>query len=181
MNGKHFFKSLFIIFILVFGFSQPVYGQTGTTVKITPAFQAVDPGEIFSIDVIVENVTNLWAFDITIEYDAAIIVFDHSEFGDFLDSGMAAPVTSEPGRISCGMTQVSPAEAKSGSGVLCTLTFIAKEVDGELDLTLFSVELVEDETFALIPTTDLDGLVQVGEPKAGYETFIPLFLYSGVK
>ncbi|MBG0770288.1 MAG: hypothetical protein H0S82_01190, partial [Anaerolineaceae bacterium] len=146
-----------------------------------PDYLEVDPGETFSVDVTVTDVTDLWAFDIIIDFDPEILSFDHTEFGDFLDDGMAAPVVSEPGRISCGMTQISPSSAKSGSGVLCTFTFIANDLDGESLLDLVSVELVEYGSYNLIPTTNLDGFVQVGAPKEGTETYLPLIVLNAGK
>lgn len=181
MNRNRFFKSFFIIIIMFFGFSQPVFGQTGTVVKIDPNYLNVDPGDTFTIDVVVENVVNLWAFDVSIDFDPDIIAFDHSEFGGFLDAGLIAPVTSEPGRISCGLTQMLSSEPKSGSGILCSLTFIAQDIDGESDLVFNSVELVEDESFLLIPSTNSNGFVQVGNPKTLIDVFIPLLIYSGGK
>ncbi|MBG0786729.1 MAG: hypothetical protein H0S79_16660 [Anaerolineaceae bacterium] len=174
---KHLLKALFI-FITLFGFVHPALAQAGTVVSVEPDYLEVDPGETFSVDVVVTDVSSLWAFDIVVEFDPAIISFDHSEFGDFLDAGMAAPVVSEPGRISCGLTQVSPSSPKSGSGVLCTFTFIAEDLDGESHLDLVSVELVEHDSYNLIPTTNMDGFVLVGEPKAEVATYLPLIVLS---
>jgi hypothetical protein len=160
-------------------------------VSIEPASLEVDPGESFSVDVVVTDVTDLWAFDVEITYDQSVITFDHSEFGDFLDDGMEAPVVSEPGRAHCGMTQVSDrSELKSGSGILCTFFFIAGEDSGETYLELFAyapegsssvVGLVNGISYMTIPVIEEDSFVQVGEPKEGMDVFIPLVLFNSGK
>ena len=186
MDWKRFFKALFFIFVLAFGFAQPAFGQTGTVVRVSPDYQEVDPGETFTVAIVVENVVDLWAFDVVIDYNPAIISFEHSEFGDFLEEGMAAPVTSEPGRISCGMTQITSddsepdPEPKSGSGVLCTLTFVAGTTDGESDLTL-NEAILSDRNGVEIDHLTGDGFVQIGEPKSDSAVYIPLFLAGGGK
>jgi hypothetical protein len=187
-NWQRLIKALFFIFILGFGFTQPAFGQTGTVVHIEPNYVEVDPGETFTVDIVVENVVDLWAFDVTVDYDPDIISFDHSTFGDFLDieKGMAAPVTSEPGRISCGMTQVADVnpeispDPQSGSGILCTLTFIAGKTSGESDL-IFNEAILSDRNGIAIDRLTENGFVQVGEPKGENDTFIPLLLFNAGK
>lgn len=182
-HWQRFFKALFFILILCFGFTQPAFGQTGTVVRISPDYLELDPGETFSVDIVVENVVDLWAFDVVVDYDPAILSFDHSTFGEFLELGFAAPVTSEPGRISCGMTQVgSPVPEldvapKSGSGILCTLTFITGKTDGESDLILSDAILSDRNSVEISHLTE-NSFVQVGEPKAETNTFIPLVLFN---
>ena len=183
-------KALLIIFIL-FGFSRPVMAQAGTVVSINPASVEVDPGETFSVDVVVTDVTDLWAFEVAIEYDENVIEFDHCEFGDFLDSGMPSIDVSEPGRAHCGMTQISDeSDPKSGSGTLCTFVFIAGEDSGETYLDLFAddpkdpssvVGLVNGISYMTIPVIEEDGFVQVGEPKEGMNVYIPLMLFNSGK
>jgi hypothetical protein len=187
---KHLLKALLIIFIL-FGFSRPVLAQTSTVVSIEPASLEVDPGESFSVDVVVTDVTDLWAFEVAIEYDENVIEFDHCDPGGFLDEGIPSIDVSEPGRAHCGMTQVSDrSELKSGSGILCTFFFIAGEDSGETYLELFAyapegsssvVGLVNGISYMTIPVIEEDGFVQVGEPKEGMDVFIPLMLFNSGK
>ena len=178
--------ALFLLFILGFGTFQPALGQTIPVVSIEPDSYEMDPGETFTVEIVVEDVVDLWAFDVVVHYDPNILSFSHSLFGDFLELGFTAPVTSEPGQISCGMTQVadenpeySP-DPKSGSGILCKLTFIAESTNGESDLILSDVILSDRNGLEIGHLTE-NGFVQVGEPKAENETFIPLLLLNSGK
>jgi len=187
---KHLLKALLIIFIM-FGFSRPVLARAVTVVSINPASVEVGPGETFSVDVVVTDVTDLWAFDVAIEYDENVIEFDHCDVGDFLDAGMLSPDRSEPGRAHCGMTQVSDeSDPKSGLGTLCTFVFTAGEGSGETYLELFAndpgdnssvVGLVNGISYMTIPVIEEGGFVQVGESKKGMEVYIPLMLFNSGK
>ena len=178
-HWKQYYKALFI-FIMLFGFAQPVVAQTGTIVSVNPAYLEVDPGEHFSVDVVVEGVTDLFAFDVAISYDPTVITFDHAEFGDFLDEGFTIPVTQEPGTARCLLSQVSPADPKSGSGVLCTFYFVAGDNNAETTLE-FSLAELSDKDGLLLSRQTTNGFVQVGQPKAGTEIYLPLIVLNAGK
>jgi hypothetical protein len=193
-NWQRLIKALFFIILLGFGFAQPAFGQTGTVVRIEPNSVEVDPNEPFTVDVVVENVVDLWAFDVAIEYDDSVIEFDHSEINyvdSLLDEGLLSPDISEPGRAHCGMTQLTDrSEPKSGSGILCTFVFIAGKSNGETYLEVFAndpgddsstVGLVNGFSYLTISVIEQDGFVQVGEPKGENDTFIPLLLFNAGK
>ena len=178
-HWKRYLKALFLI-IMIFGFSQPVLAQTGTIVSVDPAYLEVDPGEMFSVDVVVTDVIDLFGFDVMINYDPEIITFDHFDFGDFVDDGFSFTIPHDPGCVQFVRSQVSSSDPKTGSGILVTLYFVANQVDGESDLILTLVELSTADG-DLIPMDAVDGFVQVGAPKAETETYLPLIMVNAGK
>ena len=180
MDWKRFFKALFFIFVLAFGFAQPAFGQTGTVVRVSPDYQEVDPGETFSVAIEIDNVTDLYGFDVAISYDPAAIALDRVEYGDFLEIGIGLLADEAPGTARCILSQTSPQEPKSGSGTLCIFYFVAGDSDGESDLTFNLIEL-SDRDGKILTTETANGFVQIGEPKSGSEVYIPLFLAGGGK
>lgn len=179
IQRKHLLKALLIIFIM-FGFSRPVLARAVTVVSINPASVEVGPGETFSVDVVVTDVTDLWAFDVMISYDPDIIEYDHFVYGDFLEEGITFMVPHDPGSVQCVLSQKSSSDPQSGTGVLVTFYFVTKQVDGESDIILEIADLsnIDGE----IISADLEnGFVQVGESKKGMEVYIPLMLFNSGK
>ncbi|MBG0771272.1 MAG: hypothetical protein H0S82_06155 [Anaerolineaceae bacterium] len=175
-HWKQYLKALFLI-ILLFGFARPALAQTGTIVSVDPAYLEVDPGEMFSVDVMVTDVVDLFAFDVMVSYDPGIITFDHFDYGDFIDEGISFTVPHDPGCVQFVRSQTSSSDPKTGSGTLVTLYFVANQVDGESDIILDLAEL-SDIDGVLIPVDSEDGFVQVGQPKEETETFLPLIVYN---
>lgn len=178
-NWQRLIKALFFIIILGFGFTQPAFGQTGTVVRIEPNYVEVDPGESFTVAVEIANVKELYGFDVAISYDPSVIAFVDYELGDFLEAGLEVPITHEPGTARCVLAQAG-SDPKSGSGTLCIFNFVAEDLSAESDLILSISELSDCESYLIENQTE-NGFVQVGEPKGGNETFIPLLLFNAGK
>lgn len=169
---------LIILFMGLFGWTQSVDAQAVTVVRLDPVSSTIGPNEAFFVDVMVENVSDLWAFDVIVTYDPDYLAVVSVEWGDFLEVGIPIPEIDfeTEGLVRWGMTQMSPAEPQSGSGVLCTINFVSKELEGETNLEITFAELVDGETYLLIPNTPQGGSVQIGSEKAEAMNYLPLIV-----
>jgi len=120
-------------------------GNTATSLGSRQVCIAVDSGDSFDIDITVENVSELSAWEAYMGYDAAIVQIVDRDVQMFLtsapssnsfDMSESVPDSSEPYRI--GAANLSdPLESVSGSGVLARLTLQAVG-GGVTDLTVGS-------------------------------------------
>lgn len=135
-------------------------------------------GQNFQVNILVENVENLAAFQFSLSYDPSILKFVEVKEGTFLGSGAREPKCLdprvEPGdpevlRFNC-VTMGSPVSlggpaGPSGSGLLATVTF--SPVGGgtaALDLVegrLVAAEINEEEMPVELETTTQSASVEV--------------------
>ena len=150
----------------------------GTVVRVDPASQTVPlPGGNFTVDIRVENVANLGAFQVDVVFDPAVIQFQSFAEGPFLKSSERSTVcfsndiAADTKRYACasGGSQAGP----NGSGVLATMTFspLAKAASG-LDLEQGALYDPEANPIA---ATWLGGSVSVGQsPSPAVSPALPL-------
>lgn len=140
----------FLLFALLLAPSQAASAQTGATGGIFGDYE-VQPGGQIEVPVEIRDVTDLYAFDIQISYDPAVVQVEDADpnqegiqpaLGTFLDAGLTLfnGVDSENGLIRFVMTQANPSEAKSGSGVVLVLYLTGMQA-GECDLEVTALEL----------------------------------------
>lgn len=108
----------------------------GTAVKLDPPSQNVSVGSSeFTVDVMVEEVDKLGAFEFQVEFDPDLIEFTDWEPGPFLDSAGGTPncptsVSPDQDRVlfACGVQATTGCDTAgaSGSGLLGTLHFKPK-------------------------------------------------------
>lgn len=111
-------------------------------------------GEEIVVDVMVENINNLFGGGYTIDFDSSLLQFARIEEGGFLKSKnptwLAYAVNNEG--LVVGLTSLGKVEGVSGTGVLTRITFKAlKQGEAKLDF--------KDFTFrepSLIGETDQD-------------------------
>lgn len=120
--------------------------QADTAVmKVEPASQTVDVGDgKFTVDIVIENVDNLAAFEFTVTFDPSILGYVGVKRGPFLDDSggqifCADPIYTSPTlsipsedslRFGCGAVRSSPEDAipgVSGTGVAATITFVPRK------------------------------------------------------
>ena len=140
----------------------------GTGVSFSAAARQVKVGDIFTIQLNVENISDLagWQGDIT--FDPAVLKADSVSEGSFLKQGggrthfLKGTIDNTKGRIAgIGAARVSEGGA-SGEGTLLSVTFTAK-ANGESRLVLrkFQAGSSLGET---IPSRPPDTIITVGEP-----------------
>jgi LysM repeat protein len=162
--------------------STPTEAPAGTAVLVGPPSQSVNLNEWVSVDIEVDAVTNLYATDIHLSFDAGKLEVQDAnttlagvqvEPGSFLDPGQGFVAENSAdnatGAVRYVFTLTSPAPAASGGGVLARITFRAKAV-GTAAVTLTQVDLV-DEQVELIAATLMDGSITVLAP-AGPFTYV---------
>jgi len=165
--------------ILLFTFPMAARSQAGTIVRVDPLTSNVQPGDSFSVDIMVENVTDLYGFDVTLHFNPAYLQVDSLELGSFLSSGFGGQdFYNTTGIINYYNTQISPSGPKSGSGTLFTVNFTAKttEVTTPIDVDETITDLVEYDTYQLIPFTAQDGSVVIGTGSSNFLLYLPLIV-----
>lgn len=115
------------------GVDNPV-APSGVTPKVylDPASKSVINGNSFTVNVYIENVTDLFFASVYLSYDPAKITYTGSAEGSFLKQG-GASVTFNPyvpslqnGELVMGITRLgSSSGGASGTGILCSATFTA--------------------------------------------------------
>ena len=175
------FRRLLILLLLalgLFGWVPGAKAQTGAVVKVDPASIDVDPEQNFSLNVIIENVEDLFAFDVVIDYDPDLLIYMSIELGDFLEEGDLSPTTIlYPGRVQYIFTQTGNVSQKSGTGNLLTINFRAKDVNDSANINIISAELTNKNGDALIACELLNGIVQIGQGKTEFMNYLPLVIH----
>lgn len=135
-------------------------------------FEAIEiaPGDEVEVPVEVRGVADLYGMDLEIRFDPNILQAVDADpdkpgvqpgLGTFLEAGLTLfnEVDNDEGVVRFVMTQVNPAEPKSGDGVLLVLYFTALQ-EGDMDLVVETVELAA-RTGEGIEAAGEDGLVTV--------------------
>lgn len=139
------------------------------TVQVTPSITNVNVGTVFSINVTVAAVSNLYAWEFRIYFLSAIINCTGTIEGSFLSSAgstvfllnITNNYNSTYGRVLVACTLLGPGKSVSGSGVLATLAFNATS-NGSSNLDLQDTKL-SDINSQSIPNTAIGGRVRVGQ------------------
>ena len=131
---------------------------------------AVPPEGRIEVPVEIRDVTDLYAIDIQITFDPAVVQVEDGDpnmdgvqpaLGTFLDAGLTLfnEVDNENGLVRFVMTQANPSEAKSGGGVVLVLYLAGVQV-GESDLEVTFLEL-STRAGEAIPVEPVSGQVVV--------------------
>jgi|GEM_PF-2001950 len=173
----HFVLVLLCLAGLIF---TPVTGQAqpGTAVRVDPASVMLNPGESEVIEIWVDDVVGLRAFDIHVQFDPTRLSADQLTDAEFIPGLFEAStngVDNEAGLVKFGVVQGN-VDPQSGSGVLFSFEITAKDLPGKTHLSITLAELVGEDYF-LISCETSRGIVQIsGEPVPVYEAFLPLIL-----
>lgn len=151
-----------------------------TTVHIDPQSSIVPQvEETFSVNVSIINVTNLFAYDFVVWYNTTMMdcvkvewpanhfltpILDPNNIFNY--KNIKDDFNDTTGYVQVGATLINGEPAKNGSGVLATITFIARAVDGPSSLKLYwpgfdyPVKLSDPDANS-IPCISSDGEVTV--------------------
>jgi hypothetical protein len=157
------------------------------TMRIDPLNSTVEVGDIFSVTVAIDNVTNLAAFQFDLNYNSGVVqpgtdpASDCVRLGPFLGStgrsvNKIGPTISD-GLITYGAYTLDPPSmpGPSGSGTLATITFKAVAI-GTTVLSLKN-ESATDPVGASLAVDVQDGQIEVGPDQAnGFYIYLPLVL-----
>jgi len=106
------------------------------------------PCNYFSVNITIQNVTDLHSFEFKLGYNTTILDCSAVTEGDFLKSAGPAAIDAEfdeeNGRLRVNASLLDPSGGASGSGVLATIVFHVADV-GESVLDLYDVILINSE------------------------------------
>ena len=135
---------------------------TAPSIDITPLSQTVNVGEEVTITVNINDVVDLFSYEMTLNYDEDILDLVSIDQGTFL-GGQFIPGVSDPGMIR-QIAEFRPAgqPGVSGSGGLFSVTFIA-EAPSTSTITLTDISLYNSD-YELIDHVVEGATITVGEP-----------------
>ena len=129
-----------------------------TVVKIEPSTQNVLAGEGFSVDVTIEDVTDMAADGAILHFDSGAMQAANITAG-VINSFPVETIDNEAGAVTFGYAKATG--SFSGSGALATIDFTADaSAEGVYNLNLTDVELIEPDISA-IPIAVSNGTVTV--------------------
>lgn len=140
--------------------------QQDPTVRIEPAQSTVAVGQSFSVSVMIDDASDLGAFQFDLRYTAAVVRVDDVTRGAFLGSTGRSVATVGPtidnqaGKVTFGAFSFGEQTGPSGTGVLAVVS-LTVQGQGESLLDLRNV-LVLDTGGNSQPVTVEDGSVVVG-------------------
>ncbi len=171
---KTIFRLALITIAMLLVAIAPAAAQTGTVVRVDPAFLQVAPSAPFTLTIQIDDVANLYAFEILVNFPPDKLEVVSANHGDFLEGPFLGLITWDnyAGTVTAIVSQQNPAEPKTGSGALVTVNLRAKtEANGYAELMLTSVELSDNNGFA-IPCSLQHGRVHI----EAYPLYLPLVL-----
>jgi hypothetical protein len=144
-------------------------GQASAEVGLFEDYE-VAPGDLIEVPIQIRNVTDLYAVDISLTFDPAVITVEDGNsnrpgvqpaLGTFLEAGMTLfnTVDVEAGRVHFAMSQINPTEPKSGDGILLVL-YVRGVAAGETALTITNLEM-SDRFGDAIAGTPVDGRISI--------------------
>jgi hypothetical protein len=159
-----------------------------TQVVVSPSQASLaGVGETVELDIEVQDVTDLYAAQVQLTFDPSVVqVQDANPLpsapgaqirpGDFLDTANQYVLVNEAdnatGEIDFAVTQLYPAEARNGSGVLATVIFEAVN-PGTSPVQLVGVRLLDNTDPKEIPAGAQHGEIMV---KVGQNIYLPVIL-----
>lgn len=169
---------LFLINIAIFAVNGqpagPSFSSEETTLAADPAINKANPGQYFTINVTIANVSNLFSWQVRLQWSPNLLQANSKNIteGPFLKQGgftlFAKAVFLNYIDIAC--TLVGAVPGVSGSGTLAAVTFKVLE-PGSTTLDLSNTKLL-DAHMQEIPYTAQDCLLYTTLPVAKY-TFAP--------
>ncbi|WP_191089640.1 S-layer homology domain-containing protein [Paenibacillus spiritus] len=139
--------------------------ETGTSVSLSAAPAAVG-GEV-TVTVTGDGLADLYAFEMTLNYDPAKLEYVSAAYG--LAGGMGVPASVSGGKAAFAYTQIgSETPGMSGSRKLLTVVFRAVSA-GKSELSLSGVKLVNSRLESAAPKTLLGAEAAVAASGGGTE------------
>ncbi len=140
------------------GLDARVRGNSAESLGIIDPCTAVSVGDIFPMDVFVDNVNDLLAWEVYVQYDRSYLEILDRDVALFLESAtnsnvvnVSDPLPSHSGLYRLAAADIAtPAALESGSGVLARLTFQAK-TRGSTPVSLAYLDYDDDGVYDVGP------------------------------
>jgi hypothetical protein len=161
MRGKVIrWFSLVLSFFVVLPMLGAVFAQTLPLVYVNPQVTVANPGDVFTVDVNIQDVVNMYSWGLKLEFDPAILLVIDVDEGPFLQGqpgGSAFVYAVKSDYVDAGATTLGLYPGVSGSGTLMQVTFEVTDT-GACDLVVFGSQLLE----YVPPLTPIPHDVQAG-------------------
>lgn len=163
----------------------PVPTPIGARACLTPSSQEISVGMTTTVDVRIEDVTDLWAVELTLSFDPELLEVqdaDPEQEGVQIQPGsfpypdviLQNSADNDNGIITYAVMQTNPRPPAEGSGVLATITFKGLK-GGTSPLTLVCVVLGREDS-SEIPVYLQDG--QISVETSVYDLYLPFITKS---
>jgi hypothetical protein len=160
---------------------------TQASIGFEPNAVTLSTGATSEVAVSIQDMRDLYAFDVTVRYDPAYIEIIDADpttdgiqvsQGTFLEGGMAIKNSVDPqaGTISYVTTQLNPSMPRSGSGVLLVIRLRGKK-DGATNLSFGDVQLSTRDGNA-IPFNANEAAVTIGQTAPAGPTPTPFAIVT---
>lgn len=150
----------------------PARAQAPALVSVSPEFQLAHLGDEFAVQVRIDDVQALYAFDVTLSFPPELLEALSATDANFLAPGTGwTAMDNTAGTVKVVHAQLNPAEPVSGSGTLFSVVFRADAEGASAALALAAVDL-SDRDGLLIPRDTQDGRVRLGD----YQLYLPIAL-----
>ena len=166
MRGK-IVLSLTLALVMLLGALPTSHAQT-TTLSVNPSFVTAMPDEIFSVDIEVADVVDLYTFAFDLRFApfgntlAVRRVLEGPFLGsDAMSTDFSYTVSTLEGSVKVGSTRLGEVGGIDGSGVLATIEFKVVEA-GDSALELTSTVLEDSSVDSLIPHVVVNGYFNGG-------------------
>lgn len=178
MKRSFRFSLFLLVLAMSMGMSQPVVSQTGTVVRVSPALVYLEGGQTTTIEIWVDDVSDLFGFAVEIHFDPSKISAASTTLGGFLEPNTAIidQIDTINGIIKYEMTQWGQeTTSKSDSGVLITFEITLIQEVSETPLVIDSI-LLTDRNGVEIPCAVDHGKVRTPGLTPAFEIFLPLVM-----
>src|ERR1035437_3897701 len=157
------------------------------TLSVSPAVNQVAVGQVFSLNVVINSVADLYAYQFDLAFNPALLNASAITEGAFLGSGgptffLAGAIDNVNGLISSTADSLEgPLSGVTGSGVLTSVTFTAL-APGSTSVSIFNTFLIDSQSNFIFADTG-DGTVDVvtPEPAAGEMVFLAFAVLAVLK
>jgi len=139
-------------------------------VSLDPATQQLSRGDMFIIQVRIEDVSDMLGADVSLAFDPSRLQIQFVLPGDLFSPGESTSfytIDNEAGTLDYAVTLLTN-DPVAGDGVLCEIRGRALTL-GDAPVTITRAELA-DSQIHLIPVTTTDGMIRVGAGRA----YLPL-------
>jgi hypothetical protein len=143
---------LIALFLLVFLFVPftAASAEAQTALSITPSATTLQAGQSATLAVRITDAQELYAYDITLRYDPALVEISAIDNGSFLQGGFTAAqiLDKTAGTAQLAFTTIPPFTAQSGSGELATFKVKAKS-SGSARISIENIQLLKKDATAI--------------------------------
>ncbi len=150
-------KNRLIALLLLFLFSLPfntASAEAQAALSISPFATTLQVGQSATLSVRITDAKDLYAYDITLRYDPALVEITSIENSSFLQGGFTAAqiLDKTAGTAQLAFTSIPPFTAQSGSGDLATFKVKAK-TGGSARISIENIQLLQKDATAIVASS----------------------------